>query len=335
MQDSSTDNITRKQDKGQASSAEPHPKDGHLRLPNHIVERLAKLRLNGTQWRILWAVWRLTLCWQRPGEWRNRPWPIGTSELADACGINAQQVKREMGGLVKMNIIHRDNTPGGRGRKPTTAFNLDSSTWNVSLNGSEIATLKERVTDMTPFTEQKGSESVTPTMEEVEEKGSELVTPSVADSLPFTDRSATLSVPNSKLLKKHKRNYKETTSTKVEGDKSPDSLAAQTPASKYLFEKTGRKRWKNLVQKEEFERAEAEVGFERMKEAIVWALLSGISNIKSIITAARRGRHGEPTRRSPESLRRRETGTGGRCTQAPTHEDYIASLPPSQRSGKQ
>ena len=270
-------------------------------MPNSLVERLARLRLNGTQWQILWAVWRRTLCWQQPGQWRNRPWPIGTSELADACGINAQQVKREMGGLVKMNIIHRDNTPGGRGHKPITAFNLDPSTWNVSLNGSEIATLKERVTDMTPFTEQKGSESVTPTMEEVEEKGSELVTPSVADSLPFTDRSATLSEPSSKLLKKHKRNnIKKHTSTKVEGDKSPDSLAAQTPASKYLIEKTGRKRWKNLVQKEEFEKVEGQVGEARMKEAIDWALLSGISNVKSMLTAAKKGGRHDDAGKRPE-----------------------------------
>jgi hypothetical protein len=194
-----------------------------------------------------------------------------------------------MGSLVKMNIIHRDNTPGGRGHKPITAFNLDPSTWNVSLNGSEIATLKERVTDMTPFTEQKGSE---------------LVTPSVADSLPFTDRSATLSESSSKLLKKQKRNnIKKHTSTKVEGDKSPDSLAAQTPASKYLFEKTGRKRWKNLVQKEEFEKVESQVGEARMKEAIEWALLSGISNVKSILTAAKKGGRHDDEGKRPESGR--------------------------------
>ena len=181
----------------------PGPEDGHLRMPNRLVERLARLHLNGTQWQILWAVWRRTLCWQQPGQWGNRPWPIGTSELANACGINAQQVKREMGGLVKMNIIHRDNTPGGRGHKPTTAFNLAPSTWSVPVNSSGKATLNERVTDEIPITEQKGSGIVTPAMEEVERKGSGLVPPSVADSLPFTDESATLSQANSKLLNKH------------------------------------------------------------------------------------------------------------------------------------
>jgi len=181
----------------------PGPEDGHLRMPNWLVERLARLHLNGTQWQIIWAVWRRTLCWQQPGQWGNRPWPIGTSDLADACGINAHQVKREMGCLVKMNIIHRDNTPSGRGHKPTTAFNLDPSTWNVPVNSSGKATLNERVTDEIPITEQKGSGIVTPTMEEVEQKGSGIVPPSVADSLPFMDESATLSQANSRLLNKH------------------------------------------------------------------------------------------------------------------------------------
>jgi len=258
-------------------------------MPNWLVERLAKLRLNGTQWQILFAVWRRTLCWQQPGQWGNQPHPIGTPELADACGINAHQVKREMSSLVKMKIILRDNTPGGRGHKPITAFNLDPSTWKVPVNSSESATLNKRVTDEIPIKEPKGSERVTPITEEVELKGSGLVPPSVADPLPFTSKSATLSLANSKLGKKQ-RNIKETSSTKVEeGSKPPDSLAPQTPISKYLFEKTSRKRWKNRVQKEEFEKVEAQVGEARMKEVVDWALLSGISNIKSILTAAKKG----------------------------------------------
>jgi len=275
----------------------PGPEDGHLRMPNWLVERLAKLRLNGTQWQILFAVWRRTLCWQQPGQWGNQPHPIGTPELADACVIHAHQVKREMRSLVKMNIILRDDTPGGRGHKPITAFNLDPSTWKP-VNSSRIATLNERVTDELPIGEQKGSESAT-------EGGT--------NPLPFTRKSATLSLANSKLGKKQ-RNIKETSSTKVEeGSKPPDPLAAQTPASKYLFEKTSRKRWRNLVQKEEFEKVEAQVGEARMKEAIDWALLSGISNIKSILTAAKKGgRHDAGEQRRGPGAHREGAGEGDR-----------------------
>jgi len=47
------------------------------------------------------------------------------------------------------------------------------------------------------------------------------------------------------------------------------------------------------------------------------------------------GKHGEPARRSPESTTRREAGTSRRHDKEPSHEEYTASLPPSQRSGKQ
>ena len=84
-----------------------------------------------------------------------------------------------------------------------------------------------------------------------------------------------------------KEDIKEDKEAKKKGADAP-FLGADTEASKYLFAKTGRKRWANLVQKEEFEKAESEAGPERMKRAVDWALLSGISNIKSIVTAARK-----------------------------------------------
>ncbi len=72
-----------------------------------------------------------------------------------------------------------------------------------------------------------------------------------------------------------------------------DPLEARTEASRFLFERTGRRRWANLSQRDAFEACEREVGLEAMKGGIDWALVSGISNIKSMITAARKAaRHG-------------------------------------------
>lgn len=311
----------------------PGPEDGHLRMPNYLVERLSKLRLNGTQWQILWAVWRRTLCWQKSGQWGNRPTAIGISDLVSATEINQDQVKREMRHLVGMNIILRDNTPGGRGHKPLTAFNLDPSSWKLPLNSGASATLNERVAKETPFGIQKGSKDATLKFGENEGKGSGLAPQTVAESLPFTDGCATLSQPLSGVGKKLLKKDKQTSTTKVvDGDKAPDTLAAQTPASKYLFEQTGRKRWQNLVQKKEFEKAECEVGEERMKEAIDWALTSGISNIKSMITAARR-KNGRKVRAGTGGAPPREPRAGGRRTKAPTHEQYLRGLPPGQPPG--
>ena len=135
-------------------------------------------------------------------------------------------------------------------------------------------------------------------------------------SVPSTKRIT----PPDTILVMPKESIKESikeTSSKEEG--RPQTT--RTPATEYLFSQTGRKRWQYRMQKEEFEKAEAEVGFERMKEAIDWALLSGISNIKSIITAARK-KHGE----SRADTRSRGTDSDRRRDRAPTREQYQRSL---------
>jgi len=182
---------------------------GHLRLPNELVEGLAGLRLNGSQWQILWSVWRMTLCWQVSGEWGNRAYPIGISDIVDATGLNKSNVKREMSELVKYNIIFRDRSPdgakpsaGGRGHKPMTSFNLDPATWIIPIKGSRAETLSnnpKRVVEPHPFGTQKGSEEET--LNTV--KGSRSEPQRDAEQQPFTNQSATLSLPESKLGKKH------------------------------------------------------------------------------------------------------------------------------------
>jgi len=64
----------------------PRPEDGHLRITNEVVEHLAQSRVNGTQWRILWAVWRKTLCWQKLGQWTNAPYPISLGRNGEERG---------------------------------------------------------------------------------------------------------------------------------------------------------------------------------------------------------------------------------------------------------
>ena len=205
---------------------------GHLRLPNELVEALAGVRLNGSKWQIIWAVWRLTLCWQVSGEWGARAYPVGISDVVDATGLSKSNVKREMGELVKYNIISRDRSPdgehpsaGGRGHKPMTAFNLDPTTWILPIKGSEMETLSdvsERVAEPHPFGTQKGSEvdtlSETPKGSEVETlstvKGSEVDTLKVSDRIPFMNESDTLSPRESKLGKKHLKKPKETITIK-------------------------------------------------------------------------------------------------------------------------
>ncbi|MBA7611700.1 hypothetical protein ES703_18928 [subsurface metagenome] len=104
---------------------EPHPRDGHIRLPNEVVEKLAQLEANGSQYRIIFAVWRRTLGWQKSGEWRNEPHPISLGDLAKATGLDRRQVRREVKNLTERNILTRQ--PGQR--KSLVSFNLDHTSW--------------------------------------------------------------------------------------------------------------------------------------------------------------------------------------------------------------
>jgi hypothetical protein len=166
------------------------------------VEKFSTLRLTGSQWQILWAIWRRTLCWQKAGQWGSRAFPIGTADLAATTGIGKRQIKREVHELIAMNIILRDNTTGGRSHKPMTAFNLDPSTWKVPL----LAT----VTEMTPFPSQKSGKDDTHSPESPSGKGDNFATVADPKMTPFMTKIVTLSVPKSKLLNKHlNKHYKE------------------------------------------------------------------------------------------------------------------------------
>ena len=149
---------------------------GHLRLPNWLVERLARLHLTATQWQVIWAVWRETLCWQKGTHWGNRPYGISTLDLVTATGLNERVVKRDMSKLVEMNIILREKTVGGRWRKTVTSFNLDPSTWEIK--GDRIDTLSDQV------------------------NGDRTDTLSDTKMTPFMTKNDTLSMPNSGALNK-------------------------------------------------------------------------------------------------------------------------------------
>lgn len=206
---------------------------GHLRIPNDLVEILARLRLNGTQWQILWAIWRQTLCWQKAGDWGSRSFPISIADLVVATNLNEYQVKRELAGLVEFNIVLREKSPngkpapGGRGHKPDTTFNLDTSTWEAPIKSSTLATLSgdmERVAETLPIGDGKGGETATlnETVKGGETatlplvKGSGLAPQTVAEKLPITRKSATLSPSEPKLVKKHIKKHKETIYIKKE-----------------------------------------------------------------------------------------------------------------------
>ena len=145
MRDGSDSKNTRPGDKAQ-ERPEPHPRDGHLRIPNEVAEALARLRLSGSQAQILWAVLRKTLGWQKLGEWRNEPYPISLTDFNEATGVSRSQALRDIEDLTKRRIL---NNQPRKGKAPFLSLNLDVTSWKVRKPVSEMTLVSE----LTPVAE--------------------------------------------------------------------------------------------------------------------------------------------------------------------------------------
>ena len=101
--------------------------NGHLRIANELAEKLARVQLSGTEHRIIWAVWRKTIGWQK------REDRISLSQLAKITEMNLRVVRRTLSVLVRKNIIIKKS---GRDKNVPSninilRFNKDYETWKT------------------------------------------------------------------------------------------------------------------------------------------------------------------------------------------------------------
>jgi len=233
--------------------AKPELEDGYTQIEHEVLEKLARTSLAPNQWRVLLFIIRKTCGWHKEVD------SIANFQIVGGTGLCKAVVSRCLRRLSDLQLITRKGKSIG--------FQKDWEKWGKLAEPSTPEKLAIPSTEL--------AESST----ELAESSTELAESSTKVSSCAVTQKIKDTITKDTIQKK--------------GGPSPQGLGAQTPASKYLFEKTGRKRWQNLVQKEQFEKAESEVGEARMKEAIDWALTSGISNIKSIITTSRRKKGGE------------------------------------------
>jgi len=114
--------------------------NGYVRIANSILEALARMPLNGTQWRILMVVIRYTYGFHR------KECELSESFLSKATGIHCKQVGRELSGLINNNILIVKK-PASFSSPRVLAFNKDFETWQgvstKTLTGNEKATVHE------------------------------------------------------------------------------------------------------------------------------------------------------------------------------------------------
>ncbi len=77
----------------------PQTENGYTRIANEILDQLFKVKLNGTQFRIILVVWRYTYGFSR------KQHELSEGFIAKAACINRKQISRELKELIDFNII--------------------------------------------------------------------------------------------------------------------------------------------------------------------------------------------------------------------------------------
>ena len=79
--------------------ANPQKEDGHVDIANQLVEQLARTRLPGEEWQLVWVIFRKTWGWHKKFD------RISQTQFAKATGIKRRRVWAILQRLVAKNII--------------------------------------------------------------------------------------------------------------------------------------------------------------------------------------------------------------------------------------
>lgn len=125
--------------------ASPQLEDGYTRVANEILENIMKVSLNGTQFRIVMAVWRYTYGFQRTKH------EMSISFLSQSINASRGQVDRELSTLISRNILKVVKT-GERGAR-VIMFNKNHTQWCDCTLNSGLSSNPRTVPSSTSSTE--------------------------------------------------------------------------------------------------------------------------------------------------------------------------------------
>jgi phage replication O-like protein O len=79
--------------------ANPQLEEGHLALAHEIVESLAKIRISGTEWQLLWVILRKTYGWHKKVD------VISLSQFQAMTGLSRPHIVRYLKNLLQKRVI--------------------------------------------------------------------------------------------------------------------------------------------------------------------------------------------------------------------------------------
>lgn len=121
--------------------------NGFTRIANELMEVVMKQRLNGTQFKIVLAVWRFTYGFQR------KEHDMSLGFISKATGVHKQTVKKELETLINKNIIKVTGDPSyTKSRK--LSFNKNYDEWNdlQLVNKGTVSELTDSTVSETTYT---------------------------------------------------------------------------------------------------------------------------------------------------------------------------------------
>lgn len=104
----------------------PQIDNGYMRIANEIVEAIMQAGLNGTQFRIVLAIWRYTYGFNRKSH------NISLAFLEKVTGLYKRQIQRELKKLIEMNILLEVSKGKGRTTREL-AFNKNYKLWRLPV----------------------------------------------------------------------------------------------------------------------------------------------------------------------------------------------------------
>jgi len=104
------------------SMANPRSQGGFTMIANELIEKaLYKINLSGSEYRILWVIWRKTYGWHKEAD------AIALSQFEELTGMDRRNLVRTIKSLEAKNLIVKDTN----GYINKYRFNSGYDTWNV------------------------------------------------------------------------------------------------------------------------------------------------------------------------------------------------------------
>ena len=109
---------------------------GHTRIANELLEALIRAPITPGQFRVMFAILRLTFGWNRKAD------RIASSQLSELTGLRASSVRRILAQLEDRNLILR--TVSGPNRAPTIGVQKDYEMWKLAPQQERLSTTRSR-----------------------------------------------------------------------------------------------------------------------------------------------------------------------------------------------